>query len=116
MYEKYLVLLVTIENNSANKAKPRLTALRMTTGELVWESDYPDSVDLYGIERKSRFFPKFDLSGANPPVYDSDSVYFPNAGLHRYSFEDGRPVWGAKYDGTEGSTRGATAQERMVGA
>jgi outer membrane protein assembly factor BamB len=36
VYEKDLVLLVTVENNSANKAKPHLTALRMTTGELVW--------------------------------------------------------------------------------
>ncbi|HEV2861076.1 MAG TPA: PQQ-binding-like beta-propeller repeat protein [Pyrinomonadaceae bacterium] len=115
VYEKDLVLLVTVENNSANKAKPHLTALRMTTGELVWEADYPDSVDLYGIERKSRFFPKFDLSGANPPVYDNDSIYFTYAGLHRYSLEDGKLLWGTKYDVTEGSIKQGNAQARIVG-
>jgi len=115
VYEKDLVLLVTVENNSANKAKPHLTALRMTTGELVWEADYPDSVDLYGIERKSRFFPKFDLSGSNPPIYDGDSVYFTYAGLHRYSLEDGRLLWGTKYDVTEGAIKRGNAQARIVG-
>ena len=56
VYEKDLVLLVTVPDNRANKAKPRISALRLTTGELVWEADYPDSVDLYGIERGSKFF------------------------------------------------------------
>jgi outer membrane protein assembly factor BamB len=115
VYEKDLVLLVTVENNRANKAKPKLTALRMTTGELVWEADYPDTVDLYGIERGSKYFPKFDLSGANPPVYDGDSVYFTYAGLHRYSLEDGRLLWGTKYDVTEGSIKRGNAQAVVDG-
>jgi outer membrane protein assembly factor BamB len=115
VYEKDLVLLVTVENNAAAKAKPKLTALRMTTGELVWESDYPDTVDLYGIERGSKYFPKFDLSGANPPVYDGDSVYFTYAGLHRYSLEDGRLLWGTKYDVTEGSIKRGNAQAVVDG-
>lgn len=115
VYEKDLVLLVTVENNSANKAKPHITALRMTTGELVWEADYPDNVDLYGIERGSKWFPKFDLSGANPPVYDEDSVYFTYAGLHRYSLEDGRLLWGVKYDVTEGSIKRGNAQAVIAG-
>lgn len=110
VYEKDLVLLVTVENNSANKAKPHLTALRMTTGELIWETDYPDNVDLYGIERGSKYFPKYDLSGANPPVYDADSIYFTYAGLHRYSLEDGKLLWGTKYDVTEGSIKRGNAQ------
>ncbi|HEX8558920.1 MAG TPA: PQQ-binding-like beta-propeller repeat protein [Pyrinomonadaceae bacterium] len=115
VYEKDLVLLVTVENNSANKAKPRITALRMTTGELAWESEYPDNVDLYGIERGGRYFPKFDLSGANPPLYDADSVYFTYAGLHRYSLEDGRLLWGTKYDVTEGSIKRGNAQAVIEG-
>ncbi len=105
VFEKDLVLLVTVETNAANKSKPKITALRMTTGELVWEADYPDNVDLYGIERGSKYFPKFDLSGANPPVYDGDSIYFTYAGLHRYSLADGKLVWGTKYDVTEGSIK-----------
>ncbi len=115
VYEKDLVLLVTVENNSANKAKPHLTALRMTTGELVWETDYPDNVDLYGIERGSKYFPKYDLSGANPPVYDADSIYFTYAGLHRYSLEDGKLIWGTKYDVTEGSIKRGNAQALVEG-
>jgi outer membrane protein assembly factor BamB len=87
----------------------------MTTGELVWESEYPDNVDLYGIERGSKYFPKFDLSGANPPLYDSDSVYFTYAGLHRYSLEDGKLIWGTKYDVTEGSIKRGNAQAVIDG-
>lgn len=110
VYEKDLVLLVTVPSNAGNKGKPKVTALRMTSGDLVWEADYPDSVDLYGIERKSKYFPKFDLSGANPPLYDADSVYFTYAGLHRYSLSDGKLVWGVKYDVTEGSIKRGNAQ------
>lgn len=115
VYEKDLVLLVTVPNNSANKAKPKITALRMTSGELVWEADYPDPVDLYGIERKSKYFPKFDLSGANPPIYDEDSVYFTYAGLHRYSLSDGKLLWGVKYDVTEGAIKRGNAQAVIDG-
>ena len=115
VYERDLVLLVTVENNSANRSKPHLTALRMTTGEPVWEADYPDSVDLYGIERGSKYFPKYDLSGANPPVYDADSIYLTYAGLHRYSLEDGRLLWGTKYDVTEGSIKRGNAQAVVEG-
>jgi outer membrane protein assembly factor BamB len=115
VYEKDLVLLVTVDNNSANKARPRITALRMTTGELIWETEYPDNVDLYGIERGSKYFPKYDLSGANPPLYDSDSVYFTYAGLHRYSLEDGKLLWGTKYDVTEGSIKRGNAQAVIDG-
>jgi outer membrane protein assembly factor BamB len=115
IYEKDLVLLVTVENNRGNKGKPKITALRMTTGEVVWEADYPDNVDLYGIERGSKYFPKFDLSGANAPIYDEDSVYFTYAGLHRYSLEDGKLMWGVKYDVTEGSIKRGNAQALIDG-
>ncbi|MBC7932164.1 MAG: PQQ-binding-like beta-propeller repeat protein [Rubrivivax sp.] len=115
VFEKDLVLLVTVETNAANKSKPKITALRMTTGELVWESDYPDNVDLYGIERGSKYFPKYDLSGANPPVYDGDSIYFTYAGLHRYSLADGKLLWGTKYDVTEGSIKRGNAQALVDG-
>lgn len=115
VYEKDLVLMVTVENNRANKAKPKITALRMTTGEFIWEADYPDNVDLYGIERGSKYFPKFDLSGANEPIYDADSVYFTYAGLHRYGLEDGKLMWGTKYDVTEGSIKRGNAQALIDG-
>ena len=115
VYEKDLVLLVTVPSNNANKAKPKISALRLTTGEMVWEAEYPDNVDLYGIERGSKFFPKFDLSGANEPLHDSDSVYFTYAGLHRYSLEDGKLMWGVKYDVTEGSIKRGNAQALIEG-
>ena len=115
VYEKDLVLLVTVPDNRANKAKPKITALRLTTGEMIWEADYPDNVDLYGIERGSKYFPKFDLSGANEPLHDSDSVYFTYAGLHRYALEDGKLMWGVKYDVTEGSIKRGNAQALIDG-
>jgi outer membrane protein assembly factor BamB len=115
VYEKDLVLLLTVANNSANKGKPQITALRMTTGEWVWESEFTENVDLYGIERGSKYFPKFDLSGANPPLYDADSVYFTYAGLHRYSLEDGRLIWKAPYDVTEGAIKRGNAQAVIDG-
>lgn len=115
VYEKDLVLLVTVPDNRANKAKPKISALRLTTGEMVWEADYPDNVDLYGIERGSKFFPKFDLSGANEPLHDSDSVYFTYAGLHRYALEDGKLMWGVKYDVTEGSIKRGNGQAIIDG-
>lgn len=115
IYEKDLVLLVTVPDNRANKAKPKVSALRLTTGELIWEADYPDNVDLYGIERGSKYFPKFDLSGANEPIHDSDSVYFTYAGLHRYALEDGKLLWGVKYDVTEGSIKRGNGQAIIDG-
>ncbi|HKR13824.1 MAG TPA: PQQ-binding-like beta-propeller repeat protein [Pyrinomonadaceae bacterium] len=115
VYEKDLVLLVTVPDNRANKAKPKVSALRLTTGEMVWEADYPDNVDLYGIERGSKYFPKFDLSGANEPLHDSDSVYFTYAGLHRYALEDGKLMWSVKYDVTEGSIKRGNAQALIDG-
>jgi len=115
IYEKDLVLLVTVDNNSASKGKPQITALRMTTGEFVWEADFPDKVDLYGIERGSKYFPKFDLSGANSPLYDDDSVYFTYAGLHRYSLQDGKLMWKANYDVTEGALKRGNAQAIIDG-
>lgn len=115
VYEKDIVLLVTVPDNRANKAKPKISALRLTTGEMVWEADYPDNVDLYGIERGSKYFPKFDLSGANEPLHDSDSVYFTYAGLHRYALEDGKLMWSVKYDVTEGSIKRGNAQALIDG-
>jgi outer membrane protein assembly factor BamB len=113
--EKDLVLVITVPTDNAARGVPKITALRMTTGALLWESDFPDQVDLYGAERGGRFFPKFDLSGANPPLVDGDSVYFTYAGLHKYSLEDGRLLWGVKYDVTEGAIKRGNAQAIVDG-
>jgi outer membrane protein assembly factor BamB len=50
------------------------------------------------------------LSGANPPVFDGDSIYFTYAGLHRYSLADGKLVWRVPYDVTEGKIKQGNAQ------
>src|SRR5581483_6447386 len=114
-YEKDMVILLTVVNSSASKDKPDVTALRLSSGELLWQSEYTDKVDLYGIERRSRFFPKFDLSGANPPIFDGDSVYFTYAGLHRYSLGDGKLIWKVAYDVTEGHIKRGNAQAVIDG-
>lgn len=114
-YDKDLVLFVTVKNNSMNKDKPDITALRLSSGELLWHAEYTDKVDLYGIERGSRYFPKYDLSGANPPVFDGDSVYLTYAGLHRYNLSDGKLVWKIAYDITEGNIKRGNAQAVIDG-
>ncbi len=114
-YEKDLAVFLTIENNSQTKAKPDITALRLTTGELLWHSEFTENVDLYGIERGSKYFPKYDLSGAQPPVFDADSVYFTYAGLHRYSLADGKLLWKVPYDVTEGKIKQGNAQALIDG-
>ena len=113
--ERDLVLVITVPSDGASRGIPRISALRMTTGELLWESEFPDQVDLYGAERGGRFFPKFDLSGANPPLVDGDSVYFTYAGLHKYSLADGKLLWGVKYDVTEGAIKRGNSQAIVAG-
>jgi outer membrane protein assembly factor BamB len=115
-YDKNMLVFLTVPTSSgAGGMKPDITALRLDTGELIWHSEFPDKVDLYGMERGSKYFPKFDLSGANPPVFDADSVYFTYAGLHRYSLADGKMIWGTKYDVTEGQIKHANAQAIIDG-
>ncbi|HEY9404862.1 MAG TPA: PQQ-binding-like beta-propeller repeat protein [Pyrinomonadaceae bacterium] len=115
VYDKDMVLLLTVVSNSATKDKPDITALKLSTGALLWQSELTDSVDLYGMERGSKYFPKFDLSGAQPPVFDGDSVYFTYAGLHRYNLSDGKLVWSLKYDVTEGRIKLGNAQAVIEG-
>jgi outer membrane protein assembly factor BamB len=115
VYDKDMVLLLTVASNSATKDKPDITALKLSTGALLWQAELTDSVDLYGMERGSKYFPKFDLSGAQPPVFDGDSVYFTYAGLHRYNLSDGKLVWGLKYDVTEGKIKLGNAQAVIDG-
>ncbi|HEX8633237.1 MAG TPA: PQQ-binding-like beta-propeller repeat protein [Pyrinomonadaceae bacterium] len=115
IYDKDMVLLLTVVSNSATKDKPDITALKLSTGALLWQSELTDSVDLYGMERGSKYFPKFDLSGAQPPVFDGDSVYFTYAGLHRFNLSDGKLVWGLKYDVTEGKIKLGNAQAVIDG-
>lgn len=114
-YARDMLVFLTVKDSRMANDKPDITALKLSTGELLWESEYPDKVDLYGIERGSKYFPKFNLSGANPPLFDGDSVYLTYAGLHRYNLSDGKMVWGTKYDVTEGKLKRANAQAIIEG-
>lgn len=115
VYDKDMVLLLTTESASKAKDKLDITALKLSTGETIWESEFTSNVDLYGMERGSKYFPKFDLSGAQPPVFDGDSVYFTYAGLHRYNLSDGKLVWKVDYDVTEGKIKQGNAQAVIDG-
>lgn len=114
-FERDMLVFLTVRDNKAAKDKPDIAALRLSTGALLWQAEYTDSVDLYGIERGSKYFPKFDLSGANPPVFDNDSIYFTYAGLHRYALADGKLVWKLPYDVTEGKIKQGNAQALIDG-
>lgn len=112
VYEKNMLVFMTIKDNRMNKDKPDITALSLSSGELLWQTEYAEKVDLYGVEKakKSGFFggfdsQKYDLSGENPPTFDSDSMYLTYAGLHRYDLKTGALVWKMPYDVTEGSMK-----------
>lgn len=123
VYKKDMIVFITIQDNRRNKDKPDIFALKMSTGELLWQSEYSEKVDLYGIEKKKRggasamflgsgggASDRFDLSGENPPIVDGDSMYMTYAGLHRYSLADGKVVWKTLYDVTDGSLKNTNGQ------
>ncbi|MEZ5429096.1 MAG: PQQ-binding-like beta-propeller repeat protein [Pyrinomonadaceae bacterium] len=128
VYQKDLLIFLTIRDNRQNKDKPDIFALRMSTGELLWQAEYPEKVDLYGVEKqknsgaKAMFLgsgggrsDRFDLSGENPPIFDGDSMYMTYAGLHRYDLANGKLVWKTLYDVTDGSLKNTNGQAVIDG-
>ena len=115
IYEKDMVVILTVTDNSRTQDKPDLIALKLSDGTALWESEFTDNVDLYGIERGSKFFPKYDLSGANSPIHDDDSLYMTYAGLHRFDLATGKLVWKVAYDVTEGKIKRGNAQAIVDG-
>lgn len=115
IYDRDMVVIMTVTDNSRQKDKPDLIALKLSDGTALWESEFTDSVDLYGMERGSKYFPKFDLSGAQPPIYDGDSLYMTYAGLHRFDLNTGKLVWRVAYDVTEGKIKRGNAQAIIDG-
>ncbi|HEV7646417.1 MAG TPA: PQQ-binding-like beta-propeller repeat protein [Pyrinomonadaceae bacterium] len=128
IYERDMIVFLTIRDNRINKDKPDIFALKMSTGELLWQNEYTEKVDLYGVEKKKRggagamflgsgggASDRFDLSGENPPIFDGDSMYMTYAGLHRYSLSDGKLVWKTLYDVTDGSLKNTNGQAIVDG-
>jgi outer membrane protein assembly factor BamB len=100
----------------------------MSTGELLWQNEYSEKVDLYGVEKKKRSgtsamflgsgggaSDRFDLGGENPPIFDGDSMYMTYAGLHRYNLSDGQLAWKTLYDVTDGSLKNTNGQAIIDG-
>ena len=115
IFDRDMVVIMTVQDNSRQKDKPDLTALKLSDGSLIWQSEFTDNVDLYGMERGGKYFPKFDLSGAQPPIYDGDSLYMTYAGLHRFDLATGKLVWRVAYDVTEGKIKQGNAQAIIDG-
>ena len=123
LYHQDMLVFLTIKDNRINKDKPDIYALKMSTGELLWQNEYTEKVDLYGIEKKKRggasamllgsgggASNRFDLKGENPPTFDGDSVYMTYAGVHRYNLKDGKLIWKTLYDVTDGSLKNTNGQ------
>lgn len=123
VYNRDMIVFLTIRDNRINKDKPDIFALKMSTGELLWQGEYTEKVDLYGIEKKKRSgagamflgsgggrSDRFDLSGENPPIVDNDSFYMTYAGLHRYNLSDGKLVWKTIYDVTDSMLKNTNGQ------
>jgi hypothetical protein len=128
VYDRDMLVFITIRDNRVNKDKPDIFALKMSTGELLWQNEYTEKVDLYGIEKKKRGATasmflgsgggrsdRFDLSGENPPIVDGESLYMTYAGLHRYSLSDGKLIWKILYDVTDGSLKNTNGQALFDG-
>ncbi len=128
VYNRDMLVFLTIKDNRQNKDKPDIYALKMSTGELLWQNEYTEKVDLYGVEKKKRSGAgamllgsgggasnRFDLSGENPPIFDGDSMYLTYAGLHRYNLADGKLVWKTIYDVTDGSLKNTNGQAIVDG-
>lgn len=128
IYQKDMLVFLTIRDNRINKDKPDIYALKMSTGDLLWQNEYTEKVDLYGIEKKKRggasamllgsgggASNRFDLKGENPPTFDVDSIYMTYAGLHRYNVADGKLVWKTLYDVTDGSLKNTNGQAIVDG-
>ncbi len=123
VYQKDMLVFLTLQDNRIKKDKPDIYALKMSTGELLWKNEYTEKVDLYGIEKKKRggasamllgsgggASDRFDLKGENPPTFDDNSLYMTYAGLHRYSLADGKLIWKTLYDVTDGSLKNTNGQ------
>jgi outer membrane protein assembly factor BamB len=128
VYGRDMIVFLTIKDNRINKDKPDIFALRMSTGELLWQNEYTEKVDLYGVIKKTRSgtsamflgsgggaSDRFDLSGENPPAFDGDSMYLTYAGLHRYNLSDGKLAWKTLYDVTDGSLKNTNGQAIIDG-
>ena len=128
VYKKDMLVFLTIRDNRMNKDKPDMFALKMSTGELLWQNEYTEKVDLYGVEKKKRGgagamllgsgggrSDRFNLDGENPPIFDGDSLYMTYAGLHRYNLSDGKLVWKTVYDVTDGSLKNTNGQAIIDG-
>lgn len=128
VYKKDMLVFLTIRDNRMNKDKPDMFALKMSTGELLWQGEYTEKVDLYGVEKKKRGgagamllgsgggrSDRFNLDGENPPIFDGDSLYMTYAGLHRYNLSDGKLVWKTIYDVTDGSLKNTNGQAIIDG-
>ncbi len=128
VFDKDMLIFLTIRDNRQNKDKPDIFALKMSTGELLWQTEYPEKVDLYGVEKKKNGGAKamflgsgggrsdrFNLDGENPPIFDGDSMYMTYAGLHRYNLADGKLVWKNVYDVTDGSLKNTNGQAIVDG-
>ena len=128
LYKKDMLVFLTIRDNRMNKDKPDIFALKMSTGELLWQNEYSEKVDLYGVQKKTRggasamFLgsgggrsDRFNLDGENPPIFDGDSMYMTYAGLHRYNLNDGKLIWKSLYDVTDGSLKNTNGQAIIDG-
>jgi outer membrane protein assembly factor BamB len=122
-YAKDMLIILTILDNRMNRDKPDIFALKLSTGEILWKSEYSEKVDLYGVMKKGRSgvsaalfgsgskrSDRFDLSGENAPIFDGDSMYLTYAGLHRYNLADGKLLWKNAYDVTDGALKNTNGQ------
>ncbi|MCU1283988.1 MAG: hypothetical protein JWO13_338 [Acidobacteriales bacterium] len=110
IYEKDLVLILTSRSQSDANTKPDMIALKISSGEMAWESEFADKFELHQEDGAGKWAPHYNLSGHQPPIYEADSIYFTYAGLHKYDINTGKLIWAVPYDVTQGKLKRGNAQ------
>ncbi len=110
IYEQDMVVLFTSRRGTDTKSTPDMIAFQLSSGEMLWESDFADKVDLHVVDAPGKWIVHYDLSGHQDPVAAGGSLYVPFAGVHRYDLKTGKLVWGVPFDVTEGKLKKGNAR------
>jgi outer membrane protein assembly factor BamB len=109
VYDQDMVVMFTSRDAREAKTKPGMTAFQLSSGEMLWDVDWDDKIDLHTVENVGKWVVHFDLSGHQDPVAANGSLYVPFAGVHKYDLKTGKLLWKSVYDVTEGKLKKGNA-------
>jgi len=109
VYEEDMVILFTSRHAGEAKTKPDMIAFQLSSGDVLWDVDYEDKVDLHTVEGVGKWKIHYDLSGHQDPTVANGALYLPFAGVHKYDLKSGKLLWKSVFDVTEGKLKKGNA-------